>query len=103
MAEGLEVVNGEAVTFDTPPEAIQMVAAKYPREALEAEAEGTVHVLTTVGASGLVTNAEVYESNAILHLEHAALEAAREWIFKPATQDGEPVKVRIIIPFRFRM
>lgn len=98
--------GGEAevfVAFDTPPEPVHQVAAEYPELARQAEAEGVVQVLVTIDETGRVVNATVQSSDAIESLQQAAVVAARKWLFKPAKQRDKPVKVRIVIPFRFSL
>jgi outer membrane biosynthesis protein TonB len=36
-------------------------------------------------------------------LDENAIEAARQWIFTPATKDGKPVPVLINLAFPFRL
>jgi len=91
------------VAFDTPPEPVHMVPADYPELARQAEAEGVVNLLVTIDESGRVIAAKVQTSDAIESLEKAAIAAAKKWLFKPAKQRDKPVKVRIIIPFRFSL
>jgi protein TonB len=98
--------GGEAdifVAFDTPPEPVHTVAAQYPELARQAEAEGVVQVLVTIDETGRVVDAKVQSSDAIESLQQAAVAAARKWLFKPAKQRDKPVKVRIVIPFRFSL
>jgi protein TonB len=98
--------GGEAdifVAFDTPPEPVHMVPAVYPDLARQAEAEGTVQLLVTIDETGRVTEAVVQSSNTIAALDKAAIDAAKKWLFKPAKQRDKPVRVRIIIPFRFSL
>lgn len=91
------------VAFDTPPEPVHMVPAEYPELARQAEAEGTVMLMVTIDETGRVTEATVQTSDAIESLERAAIQAAMKWLFKPAKQRDQPVKVRIVIPFRFSL
>jgi len=91
------------VAFDTPPEVVHQVPARYPELARQAQAEGTVMVLVTIDETGRVVDAVVQASNTIPTLEAAAVAAAKEWLFKPAKQREKPVKVRIAIPFNFKL
>lgn len=91
------------VAFDTPPEVVHSVPPTYPELARQAEAEGTVNLLVTIDETGRVLDAVVQASNTIPALEQAAIEAAKQWLFKPAKQREKPVKVRIVIPFNFKL
>lgn len=63
----------------------------YPPALRRAGVEGTVRVRVAVGADGSVGDAEVAESSGHAALDEAAVEAARQWAFLPATEDGKPV------------
>jgi len=74
----------------------------YPADALSNRQEGTSVLLVTVAPDGLVSAVEVAES-AGEAFDQAALAAARQWTFRPASRGGEPVSVRIRVPFRFAL
>jgi protein TonB len=57
-------------------------------------------VLCTIDATGKVTEAEV-QSSSRPEFEEPALEAVKQWTFKPATQDGIAVTSRATVPIRF--
>ncbi|MCP4247324.1 MAG: TonB family protein, partial [bacterium] len=52
---------------------------------------------------GKVVDATVVASDVTPAMERAALAAARKCTFKPAEQQGKPVKVAVVIPFEFRL
>ena len=64
--------------------------------------DATVVVDVTVGPDGAPTTAEISQSTGKRELDRLAVEAAKQWRFKPATRDGEPVesKVRLHIEFQ---
>jgi TonB family protein len=53
-----------------------------------------------VGLDGAVERVAV-ERPAGLGLDEAALRAVRAWTFKPATQNGTPIRVRINVEVSF--
>jgi TonB family protein len=74
----------------------------YPEVALKAGLEGNVWVKLWVGLEGKVLAAEILKSdNAVFN--GAAIEAARQWEFEPATIKGKPVAVWVSVPFRFKL
>ena len=83
------------------PEAITKVPPVYPPDASEAKVEGTVMVQALVGKDGRVKDTRVTKS--IPMLDQAAVEAVRQWVFKPALTKGEPVAVWVAIPVRFAL
>lgn len=77
------------------------VEPKYPAAALEFGAAGTIVVRVLVGADGRVKDASILTSFGNPACEEAALVAARQWEFTPATKDGVPFEQRVSIPFTF--
>jgi periplasmic protein TonB len=99
-------------TFDPPPvkrihvasrvveaNLIHDVAPQYPPEAGRARIEGTVVLLAVIGTDGSVKDVRV--ENGLPILAQAAIDAVRQWRYKPYMIDGEPVEVdsRITINF----
>ena len=78
----------------TPPELETFVPASLPAEATAAGSSGVVELILTVDDSGHVADAQV-EHGPGLGLDQAALEAARQFVFRPATRDGKPFSARI--------
>lgn len=94
--------TGLSEASETPPVPIQKVPAAYPERAQEQGIEGEVVVLVTVSPSGDVTDARIEKTTGDESLNNAALEAARQWKFKPGTRYGVPSETTIAIPFRFK-
>ncbi|MFN8547504.1 MAG: TonB family protein [Candidatus Eisenbacteria bacterium] len=93
--------EGASAEYDTPPVALEKVAAVYPESAQERGLEGQVTVLVTIDEQGKVIAARVDKSRAEAELEEAALSAARKWTFSPAMRYGQPVRSTMSLPFRF--
>ncbi|UCD06327.1 MAG: TonB family protein [candidate division WOR-3 bacterium] len=85
----------------TRAEAVRRVQPKYPAAAREFEAAGTIVVRVLVDTDGSVKDATIIKSFGNPACEQAALDAARQWEFKPATKDGAPFEQRVSIPFTF--
>ncbi len=75
------------------------VQPTYPAIAKSARATGPVNVQITVNESGEVIDARVINGNPLLR--DAALQAAKQWKFKPTELSGKPVKVQGIVTFNF--
>jgi protein TonB len=86
--------------FDRQPEVIRAQQPVYPDIARRAEIEGRVTVLVTVDEQGRVIHARVAQSDAGV-FDEAALAAASGYVFRPAEQNGMPVKATISLTFRF--
>jgi TonB family protein len=64
---------------------------RYPSVALHELAEGWVRLGYVVDETGQVREPIVIDSNGNRNLEHAALAAVRNFVYQPATVNGEPV------------
>lgn len=75
------------------------VTPQYPSEAGRARIEGAVVLLATIGTDGTVKDVRVESGLPIL--AQAAINAVKQWRYKPYMIDGEPVEVdsRITINF----
>lgn len=76
-----------------PPEIVERVPPKYPRDAAEGKVEGSVEMQFTVNAEGHVQDVTVLNSEPRDIFDAAAVASVKEWRFNPALQDGEPVPV----------
>jgi protein TonB len=78
---------------------IHDVPPQYPAEAGRARLEGTVVLMAVIGMDGTVKDVRV--ENGLPILAQAAIEAVKQWRYKPYMVDGEPVEVdsRITINF----
>ena len=78
---------------------IHDVTPQYPPEAGRARIEGTVLLMAVIGKDGSVKDVRVESGLPIL--AQAAIDAVRQWRYKPYMIDGEPVEVdsRITINF----
>ena len=76
----------------------------YPRSALRAGQEGAVMLRIDIDARGVPTDVQVVERSGDRDraFDRAAIEAARQWRFQPATRNGEPVAATVRLPVEFR-
>ncbi len=81
---------------DNPPPA-------YPRLARRRGWQGEVLLQVRVGSSGKVLTARVERSTGYPVLDRAALEAVRDWRFRPARRGLLPVESEVRVPVRFRL
>jgi len=79
--------------------AITEVKPEYPPTAKKLKATGTVEVEITISEAGLVIEAKAISGH--LALRSAAVEAARNWVFKPTMLNGKPVRVKSVLTFVF--
>lgn len=79
---------------------IKRVKPIYPQAALAIHAQGAVQIEATVNKEGMVVNPRVLSGDAVL--AQAALEAVRQWRYKPYYLDGEPVEIKTQITVNFK-
>jgi TonB family C-terminal domain len=92
----------EVYEVDEPPQPVVQVQPEYPEVARKAGLEGRVIVAAVVDENGNVIHASIHSSTNSIFNE-AALEAAKKMKFKPARQKDIAVKVKVLIPFVFRL
>jgi len=63
----------------------------------------TVVVDVTVGPDGAPTTATIAQSTGKRELDRLAVDAAKQWRFKPATRDGEPVESHVRLHIEFQV
>ncbi|MFZ3341019.1 MAG: TonB family protein [Terriglobales bacterium] len=80
---------------------IKRVEPEYPRNALATHTQGVVQIEATVDKEGHVVNPKVLSGPFLL--APAALEAVRQWRYKPYYLDGEPVEVQTQITINFKV
>jgi TonB family protein len=81
--------------------ATRRVAPSYPIAAREAKVQGAVQVNVSVNENGEVVSAEAVSGPDLLR--EAALEAAKQWQFKPTTVGGNAVPVQGLLTFNFKL
>ena len=75
---------------------------EYSEEARKAKYQGTVTLYVEVDPSGRATNIRVLHSLG-LGLDEKAIEAVKQWKFKPGMKDGKAVTVQASIEVNFRL
>jgi len=84
------------------PVVIRKVEPVYTEEARSQRITGIVIVEATIGRDGLVKNVTVLKPLPF-GLDQAAVDAVKQWQFKPATRNGEPVDVVFNLTINFRL
>ena len=97
LAAHPEILRVESVNDS---EIVHKVTPPYPGDAADLHVSGVVKMAVTVGVDGHVRQVKLISGHPLL--APAAMQAARQWVFKPFSNDGRPVRalVRIEIPFR---
>ena len=85
----------------TPPKIKNSVKPIYPKEAMEVGKEGKVKLQANIDINGTPQNI-VALTKLGFGLEAAAITAVKLWTFIPATKNGKPIKVTVLIPIEFK-
>ena len=80
---------------------IRKVQPVYPRLAIIARISGTVRLTGIVGKDGLIQQLQVIEGPPLL--VKAALEAVRQWVYRPTLLNNKPVEVIAPINVNFTL
>lgn len=85
-----------------PPVLIHSVQPKYTKLAQKQKLNGTVQVALTVDEAGLPQDVQVARAQGT-ELDDIALQAVRQYRFKPAMRAGKPVPVKLYIEVKFQI
>jgi TonB family protein len=94
---------GRPPVLEQVPEVIDGPPPVYPEGAREKGLEGTVLVRAMVDQLGRVVEAFPAEPGGSPELDQAAVEAVRQWRFRPAMSAGQPVVVWVVVPVEFSL
>lgn len=84
------------------PEVVYQVEPIYSQEARDAKYQGEVWLSVVIDASGVPAEIKVTRSLG-LGLDEKAIEAVKQWRFKPGEKDGAPVAVTATIAISFHL
>jgi TonB family protein len=85
------------------PEPVRTVTPVYPPNCLEEKIEGKVLLQVSIDKQGQVTDVEIINS-AHPDIDHAAIEAIKQWKFEPVMKKDKPAAVEfpVIVDFKLR-
>ncbi|MCA3276322.1 MAG: energy transducer TonB [Roseomonas sp.] len=102
--QGMESFTLEGRT--TPPEAVDAARNRrpnYPEASRRRGEQGVVRVELLVDPNGRVADVRILESSGFGTLDAAAVQAVRDWRFRPAQRAGVPVAGSITTAVHFRL
>ncbi|HEV2697975.1 MAG TPA: energy transducer TonB, partial [Terriglobales bacterium] len=79
---------------------LKKVAPSYPPMALQLRKQGTVELLATISKRGVITDVKVISGEAML--AKPAVDAVRQWKYRPYLLNGEPVDIQTQITINFK-
>jgi len=80
---------------------IKKIAPAYPPVALQLRKEGAVELTATISREGAITGVKVASGDPVLG--KAAVDAVRQWKYRPYLLNGEPVEIETQITVNFRL
>ena len=80
---------------------LRRVVPIYPDLAKRARISGTVHLVGVIGKDGMIQGLRVVSGHPLL--VSAAIQAVRQWLYKPTLLSGEPVEVIAPIEVNFNL
>ncbi|MFZ1939524.1 MAG: energy transducer TonB [Terracidiphilus sp.] len=80
---------------------VRKVVPEYPAIGREIRLQGTVVLQATISKSGTIENLHVVSGPAML--QQAALDAVKQWQYKPYLLNGEPVEVETTVNVEFKL
>jgi protein TonB len=80
---------------------LQKVAPEYPDAAKEMRVSGVVTLQATITKDGHMRDLHVVSGPNLL--QQAALDAVRQWLYRPYLLNGEPVEVRTTVNVVFAL
>ena len=86
----------------TPPEVVSRVEPRYPASARMIRSEGTVVVEVVVETDGSTGDVRILRGISKA-LDEAAVAAIRQWRFRPARVEGNPVRAYHTVTVRFEL
>jgi TonB family protein len=80
---------------------VTQVAPHYPAEAKQSGIQGAVKLQGLIGKDGHVQDLQVLSGEPVL--AEAAVEAVKQWVYRPTLLSGEPVEVQTTIDVNFTL
>ena len=80
---------------------VKKIQPVYPSTAMRLRIQGTVQLAATISKDGSVTN--VKQTSGDPNLGRAAMDAVKQWKYKPYVLDGHPVEVQTTISVDFKL
>jgi len=80
---------------------LKRVQPRYPTQALQMRMQGPVQLQATISKTGDIENLKIVSGDAVL--ARAAVEAVRQWKYKPYYLNGDPVQIETQILVNFKL
>lgn len=85
--------------LDAPPKPVKQSSPSVPPELQGIKA--SVQIGFIIDEKGNVQKARIVQSSNV-GFNEISLRCVRDWQFEPGSKGGQPVKVRVVVPLRFK-
>jgi protein TonB len=80
---------------------VKSVQPVYPQSARQMHVQGSVELLANIGKDGSITSVKVLSGPTVL--SRAAIDAVKQWQYKPYYLDDQPVEIQTQITVNFKL
>jgi len=80
---------------------VKRVPPMYPQSAKQMHVQGTVQLQATIGKDGNITSVKALSGEPVL--ARAAIDAVKQWKYKPYTLNSEPLEIQTQITVNFKL
>ena len=80
---------------------LNKVSPVYPANAVRLRMEGTVELMATISKSGDITHIKILSGES--QLSKAAVDAVKQWKYRPYLLNGEPVEIQTQVTVNFKL
>jgi len=80
---------------------VKEIQPVYPASARQMRIEGAVELLATISKNGDISTVKVLSGSP--QLAHAAVDAVKQWKYKPYLLNGEPVEIQTQVTVKFQL
>jgi protein TonB len=87
---------------DQDKKVTKRVPPVYPKEAYDSKLTGVINLETTIGVDGKVISVTLRGKGDDL-LVKAAMDAVKQWVYKPTKVNGMPIEVVTIVSVNFKV
>ena len=89
----------------TAPSLLTQVKPAYPAAARAQQIQGTVQLLAVIGTDGRIASLQLDPSSSrgSIELVKAAMDAVRQWQYRPAMLNGQPIEFANTITVSFML
>jgi protein TonB len=96
----LRATTAEGTDYDVRPTPVKTPPPEFPSSMKQKGVSGLVALRVDIDETGAVTGCVVSKSSNA-EFEQPAINAVKNWKFKPAQKAGAPVKISLILPIKF--